>query len=50
MVDLTTLVLPGSPLTVTATNFINERGEIYGTGRLPNGDPHVILLVPAHGE
>lgn len=50
MVDLTTLVLPGSPLTVTAAAFINDRGEIYGTGVFPNGDQRVILLIPCDGD
>jgi probable HAF family extracellular repeat protein len=44
--DLNTLVLPGSDLSVSVAAFINDRGEIYGTGTLPKGDQHVILLVP----
>ena len=46
MVDLETLVLPGSGLTVNGTTVINDRGEIAGGGRLPNGDTHAILLIP----
>jgi probable HAF family extracellular repeat protein len=44
--DLNTLVTPGSGITVAAAAFINDSGEIYGTGVLPNGDQHVILLIP----
>jgi probable HAF family extracellular repeat protein len=44
--DLTSLLVPGSGIRVAAAAFINDRGEIYGTGALPNGDQHVILLVP----
>ena len=47
MVDLNTLVLPGSDLTLTGATFINDRGEIAGAGVLPNGDQHAVLLVPA---
>jgi probable HAF family extracellular repeat protein len=50
MVDLTTLVLPGSELTLIAASFINDRGEIAGIGVLPNGDTRAILLVPASAE
>jgi probable HAF family extracellular repeat protein len=47
MVDLTSLVLPGSDLTLTDAAFINDRGEIAGTGVLPNGDHRAVVLVPA---
>ena len=46
MVDLNTLVLPGSDLTLDAASFINERGEIAGDALLPNGDTRAILLIP----
>ena len=46
MVDLNSLVPPGSALTLTEGWFINDRGEIAGWGKLANGDVHVILLVP----
>jgi probable HAF family extracellular repeat protein len=46
IVDLNQLVLPGSELTVVSASFINDRGEIAGEGRLPNGDSHAILLIP----
>jgi probable HAF family extracellular repeat protein len=47
IVDLNTLVLPGSELTVGDVNYINDRGEIAATGLLTNGDQHAILLVPS---
>ena len=50
MVDINTLVLPGSDLVVVDTFYINERGEIAGLGALPNGDVHAVLLVPAGDE
>jgi probable HAF family extracellular repeat protein len=45
-VDLNVLVLPGSSLTIGDMNYINDRGEIAGAGRLLNGDGHAVLLVP----
>ncbi len=46
MVDLNTLVSPGSPLHLTDPDTINDRGEIAGFGFLPNGDKHAFLLIP----
>ena len=46
IVDLESLTLPGSGLTVIAGNLINDRGEIAGRGMLPNGATHAILLIP----
>jgi len=51
MVDLNTLVLPGSDLTLESVAFINDRGEIAGAGVLPtNGATRAVLLVPASKE
>ena len=47
MVDINTLVLPGSGLQVVETFDINNRGEIAGLAALPNGDVHAVVLVPA---
>jgi probable HAF family extracellular repeat protein len=47
MVDVNTLVLPGSDIEVVDAFQINDRGEIAGGGLLPNGDIHAVLLVPA---
>jgi len=46
MVDLNTLVAPGSDLTLTYASFINDRGEIAVSGVLPNGDGRAALLIP----
>jgi len=46
IVDLQSLVLPGSDLSVIEAVFINDHGEIAGTGIRPNGDVHPILLQP----
>lgn len=53
IVDLQTLVLPGSDISVSScagceigAYNINDRGEIVGQGVLSNGDSRVILLIP----
>ena len=46
MVDLNTLIPPGSALQLYDAVSINERGEIAGTGTLANGDQHAYLLIP----
>lgn len=46
MVDLNTLVAPGSGLTLTYAFFINDRGEIAAQGALSNGDTHAVVLIP----
>jgi probable HAF family extracellular repeat protein len=45
-IDLNSLLVPRSSLTVGDVNYINDRGEIAATGVLPDGDQHAILLVP----
>jgi len=50
MVDLNAFVPPGSNLTVIDGEWINDRGAISGSGRLPNGDFHAIVLVPCSGK
>jgi probable HAF family extracellular repeat protein len=45
--DLNALVAP-SNLHLTEADSINDRGEIEGLGRLPNGDQHEFLLIPNH--
>jgi probable HAF family extracellular repeat protein len=44
--DLNALLLPSSGLTVNSAPFINDRGEIAGTGIVSNGDQHAVLLIP----
>jgi len=46
MVDLNTLVPPGTELEWAGGVSINDRGEIDGDRRLPNGDIHAFLLIP----
>ena len=46
IIDLNTLVLPGSGVAVTNSVFINDRGEIAASGMLSNGDQHAVLLIP----
>jgi probable HAF family extracellular repeat protein len=45
--DLNTLIAP-SPLHLTESVNINNRGEIIGYGVLPNGNVHNFLLIPHH--
>jgi probable HAF family extracellular repeat protein len=46
LADLNTLVSPGSALHLTEGVDINERGEIVGSGCLPDGDCHAVVLIP----
>jgi len=46
IVDLNTLVPPGSSVFVPNAIGINDRGEIAAKGVLPNGDQHAVLLIP----
>ena len=50
IIDLNDFVPPGSDLRVTDGETINDRGEIAGSGMLPNGDFHAIVLVPCDAE
>jgi probable HAF family extracellular repeat protein len=47
MVDINTLVLPGSDIEVVDALYINDAGVVAGGGILPSGDFHTVLLVPA---
>ena len=46
MVDLNTLVPPGSLLDSAGGVAINDRGEITGDRVLPDGDTHAFILIP----
>jgi probable HAF family extracellular repeat protein len=46
MLDLNTLVAPGSGIQLVWAKDIDDRGQIAGLGILPNGDTHVIVLIP----
>jgi probable HAF family extracellular repeat protein len=46
LIDLNNFVPPQSDLVITDGESINNRGEIAGSGMLPSGDFHAIVLVP----
>lgn len=46
MIDLNSLIPPGSDLQVVFPGTINARGEIVGRGLLPDGSEHAFLMVP----
>ena len=50
MVNLNSLIVPGSEINVRNPFFINDRGEIAARGRLPNGDFRAVLLIPCDGN
>ncbi len=50
LVALDDLMVQGTTIKVVSGTNINERGEIAGTGLLPNGDLHAVLLLPCDDE
>jgi probable HAF family extracellular repeat protein len=46
MVDLNTLIPANSGIYLFIATNINDRGEIAGSGVVPNGDVHAVLLTP----
>jgi probable HAF family extracellular repeat protein len=46
MIDLNTLIPPGSGMKLVDAVSINDRGEIDGDGVLPNGERHTVVLIP----
>jgi probable HAF family extracellular repeat protein len=46
MVDLNTLIPSSSGFYLWTAGFIANNGEIAALGLLPNGDQHVVLLIP----
>lgn len=50
IVDLNTLVDPPSPIHIDSPWNINDRGEIFGSGLLPDGSARAVLLVPVPGH
>jgi probable HAF family extracellular repeat protein len=46
MIDLNTLIPPGSGIQLTHSVSINDRGEISGDGVLPSGNHHAFVLIP----
>jgi len=45
-VDLNTLIPSSSGFYLWTAEFIADNGEIAALGLLPNGDSHVVLLIP----
>jgi hypothetical protein len=45
-IDLNVFLPPGSDLTLYEAHFVNDRGQIMAVGVLPNGDQHIIVMVP----
>jgi probable HAF family extracellular repeat protein len=50
MADLNTLIVPPPALHLDEAWNINDRGEIFGSGLLPDGSPRAVLLVPLPGR
>jgi len=50
MVDLNDLVSPPSDMHLEFATGINDRGEIVGNAYTPEGDLHVVVLVPIAGK
>jgi probable HAF family extracellular repeat protein len=50
MVNLNSLIIPGSEINMRYPMLINDRGEIGGFGRLPNDDFRAVLLIPCDGN
>jgi probable HAF family extracellular repeat protein len=46
IIDLNVFVPPGSNLILGDSEKLNDRGEIFGSALLPNGDNHAFLLIP----
>ncbi len=46
IVDLQTLLLPGSGVTLIDAIFINDQGEIAARGNTSSGVQHAVLLIP----
>jgi probable HAF family extracellular repeat protein len=46
IIDLNVFVPPGSGVTLGDVEQINDRGEMFGSATLPNGDAHAFLLIP----
>jgi probable HAF family extracellular repeat protein len=50
IVDLNELITPPSDILVDEATAINDRGEIVGSGILPDGSTRAVLLVPIPGK
>jgi probable HAF family extracellular repeat protein len=50
IVDLNTLIPPGSGLQLTEVGQVNDRGEISAEGPDANGNNHVVVLIPCDDD
>jgi uncharacterized membrane protein len=50
LIDLNTLVPPGSGLQLYEADQVNDRGEISAQGKDANGNNHVVLLIPCDDD
>jgi probable HAF family extracellular repeat protein len=50
IIDLNDFVPSDSGLTLGDTEQINDRGEIFGSAVLPNGDQRAFVLIPCQGD
>ena len=50
IIDLNSLIPPGSSLRLTQPETINNRGEIAGVGLDAGGNQHAFLLIPCDGS
>jgi probable HAF family extracellular repeat protein len=50
IINLNDFVPSGTDLVITDGESINDRGEIAGSGLLPNGDFHAVVLIPCSNE
>jgi probable HAF family extracellular repeat protein len=48
-IDLNTFLPPDSNLQLNETHFVNDRGELVVVGILPDGNPHIVVMVPCTG-
>ena len=48
-IDLNRFLPPDSNLQLAETHFVNDRGELVVVGILPNGNPHIVVMVPCTG-
>jgi probable HAF family extracellular repeat protein len=46
IVDLNTLIPPGSGLTLTEATYVSDKGEIAAQGVFPSGAARAVLLIP----
>jgi probable HAF family extracellular repeat protein len=48
-IDLNVFLPPDSNLQLAETHFVNDHGELVVVGILPDGNPHIVVMVPCTG-